>query len=126
MDSTALAKNISLTDPSARWTAAPGGPAFYAYSTNYLIDLHTGIIVDVEATPAHRTKEVNSATRDFDNPAINENNPGPNLRRFDPLPDPYRDGVAGFSELGCAVCPPEELPEELPEVPPEALLPLAP
>jgi transposase len=26
--------NISLTDPAARWTAAPGGPAFYAYSTN--------------------------------------------------------------------------------------------
>ena len=32
--------NISLTDPAARWTAAPGGPAFYAYSTNYLIDVH--------------------------------------------------------------------------------------
>ena len=32
-------KAISLTDPSATWTAAPGGPAFYAYSTNYLIDL---------------------------------------------------------------------------------------
>ena len=32
----------------------PGGPAFYAYSTNYLIDLDAGIIVDVEATPAHR------------------------------------------------------------------------
>ena len=47
-------KNISLTDPAAQWTAAPGGPAFYAYSTNYLIDLQAGIIVDVEATPAHR------------------------------------------------------------------------
>jgi transposase len=53
-------KNISLTDPEARWTAAPGGPAFYAYSTNYLIDLDAGIIVDVEATPAHRTDEVQS------------------------------------------------------------------
>jgi transposase len=53
-------KNISLTDPAARWTAAPGGPAFYAYSTNYLIDLDAGIIVDVEATPAHRTDEVGS------------------------------------------------------------------
>ena len=53
-------KNISLTDPAARWTAAPGGPAFYAYSTNYLIDLDAGIIVDVEATPAHRTQEVES------------------------------------------------------------------
>lgn len=56
----ALPKNISLTDPAARWTAAPGGPAFYAYSTNYLIDLAAGIIVDVEATPAHRTNEVDS------------------------------------------------------------------
>jgi transposase len=54
-------KNVSLTDPAARWTAAPGGPAFYAYSTNYLIDLDAGIIVDVEATPAHRTLEVESA-----------------------------------------------------------------
>src|SRR5579863_143206 len=55
-------KNISLTDPAARWTAAPGGPAFYAYSTNYLVDIHAGIVVDVEATPAHRTEEVD-ATR---------------------------------------------------------------
>lgn len=53
-------KRISLTDPAARYTAAPGGPAFYAYSTNYLIDLQAGIIVDVEATPAHRTQEVES------------------------------------------------------------------
>ena len=55
-------KNVSLTDPAAQWTAAPGGPAFYAYSTNYLIDTKAGVIVDVEATPAHRTDEVN-ATR---------------------------------------------------------------
>jgi transposase len=53
-------KNVSLTDPAASWTAAPGGPAFYAYSTNYLIDLEAGIIVDVEATPAHRSMEVES------------------------------------------------------------------
>lgn len=51
-------KNISLTDPAAQWTAAPGGPAFYAYSTNYLIDVDAGIILDVEATPAHRLDEV--------------------------------------------------------------------
>ena len=38
------------------------GPAFYAYSTNYLIDVQAGIIVDVEATPTLRTAEVN-ATR---------------------------------------------------------------
>ena len=59
-EATAPPKSISLTDPAARWTAAPGGPAFFAYSTNYLIDLHAGIILDVEATPAHRTAEVES------------------------------------------------------------------
>jgi len=53
-------KSISLTDPASRWTAAPGGPAFFAYSTNYLIDLHAGIIMDVEATPANRAEEVAS------------------------------------------------------------------
>jgi hypothetical protein len=53
-------RRISPTDPAARWTAAPGGPAFYAYSTNYLVDTEAGIIVDVEATPAHRSQEVES------------------------------------------------------------------
>ena len=56
----APSKKISHSDPQARWTAAPGGPAFYSYSTNYLIDTDAGIIVDVEATPAHRTLEVES------------------------------------------------------------------
>lgn len=56
-----MPKSVSLTDPAARYTAAPGGPAFYGYSANYLFDLEAGIIVDVEATPAHRTDEVNSA-----------------------------------------------------------------
>jgi transposase len=57
-----MRKNISITDPAAEWTCAPGGPAFFAYSTNYLVDVRAGVIVDVEATRAHRTKEVN-ATR---------------------------------------------------------------
>jgi transposase len=57
-----IPKNISLTDPGARWTAAPGCPAFFAYSTNYLVDIHAGVIVDVEATAAHRTEE-NDATQ---------------------------------------------------------------
>lgn len=59
-DANSASRNISSTDPAARWTAAPGGPAFYAYSTNHLIDLSAGIIMDVEATPAHRTPEVDS------------------------------------------------------------------
>jgi len=54
--------SISPTDPAARWTAV-GGPAFYAYSTNYLIDVRAGIIVDVEATPAWRTAEIASTQR---------------------------------------------------------------
>ena len=54
-------KRISLTDPAASWTAAKGGLPFFAYSTNYLIDLQAGIIVDVEATPAHRSHEVESS-----------------------------------------------------------------
>ena len=51
-------KKVSQTDPMARWTAVLGGPAYYAYSTNYLVDTDNGIIVDVEATPALRTPEV--------------------------------------------------------------------
>jgi transposase len=53
----ATPKYLSMTDPAARWTAAPGCPAFYAYSTNYLVDVESGVIVDVEATAAHRTEE---------------------------------------------------------------------
>jgi transposase len=53
-------KNVSMTDPAAEWTCAPGGPAFFAYSTNYLIDVHCGVIVDVEATASYRTDEVES------------------------------------------------------------------
>ena len=58
---TSTPKNISLTDPAARWSAACG-PAFYAYSANYLVDIAAGIVVDVEATPAYKTDEI-KATR---------------------------------------------------------------
>lgn len=51
-------KRINLTDPASRWTAATRGSAFYAYSTNYLIDLDHAVIVDVEATTAIRQAEV--------------------------------------------------------------------
>jgi transposase len=59
----AAPKTISLSDPQSRYTAAPAGPAFFAYSTNYLIDLEAGIIMDVEATPSHRTQEVASTKK---------------------------------------------------------------
>jgi transposase len=54
------AKSISLTDPGSRWTAAMGGRAFFAWSTNYLIDVEAAVIVDVEPSTANRTAEVNS------------------------------------------------------------------
>ena len=54
-------KAVSLTDPSSTWTAA-GGPAFFAYSTNYLVDLDAGIIVDVEASSVNKAAEA-KATR---------------------------------------------------------------
>ncbi len=53
-------RKLSPTDPAASYTAAPGGPAFYAYSTNYLADTRHGIIMDVESTTANRRDEVES------------------------------------------------------------------
>lgn len=56
-------KFLSPADPAARWTGAHGGQAFFAYSTNYLIDVENAIIVDVEATTAIRQAEVLAAKR---------------------------------------------------------------
>lgn len=56
-------KFLSPADPVARWTGAHGGQAFFAYSTNYLIDVDNAIIVDVEATTAIRQAEVLAAKR---------------------------------------------------------------
>ena len=56
-------KFLSPADPAARWTGAHGGQAFFAYSTNYLIDVDNAIIVDVEATTAIRQAEVLAAKR---------------------------------------------------------------
>ena len=55
-----MPRRVSLSDPQSRWTAATGDRAFFAYSTNYLIDVAHGVILDVEATPANRTDEVES------------------------------------------------------------------
>ena len=53
-------RKISISDPQSRWTGAEGGVPYYAYSTNYLIDTAHGVILDVEATQAYRTAEVES------------------------------------------------------------------
>src|ERR1700681_4201619 len=57
---------IAPSDPATRWTAAHRGPAFFAYSTNYLIDIDNAIIVDVEATTAIRQAEILAAKRMVD------------------------------------------------------------
>jgi IS5 family transposase len=57
------AKFISPVDPAARWTASWGGPAIYAYCTNYLVDVQHAVIVDVEASTAVRQAEVTAAKR---------------------------------------------------------------
>ena len=57
---TAKPKFTAHADPASQWTAARKGPAFFAYSNNYLIDTDHGVIVDVEATRSIRQAEVGS------------------------------------------------------------------
>jgi hypothetical protein len=54
-------KFVSPSDPAAQWTGAMRGPAFFAYADNYLIDVKSGIIMDVEASRAIRQAEVGAA-----------------------------------------------------------------
>ena len=56
-------KFVSVADPASRWTGANGGLAFFAYSTNYLIDLKHAVIMDVEATTSIRQAEVTAQRR---------------------------------------------------------------
>jgi transposase len=56
----ASGRRISPTDPAASYTAAHRARGIYAYSSNYLVDTDHGIIVDVEATTANRSWEVES------------------------------------------------------------------
>ena len=70
-------KYISPVDPAARWTGADGGAAFFAYSTNYMVDLDNAVIVDVEPSVPIRTAEAFAARRMIDRIAD----------RFDMTPD---------------------------------------
>ena len=56
-------RQLAPTDPAARWTAASRERAFFAYSTNYMIDVEHAVIVDVEATTAVRQAEVTAQRR---------------------------------------------------------------
>ncbi|XHY15754.1 IS1182 family transposase ISRssp12 (plasmid) [Pseudoseohaeicola sp. NH-UV-7] len=50
----------------AHWTAARKGPAFFAYSDNYLIDTDHGIIMDVDASRSIRQAEVGAMRKMID------------------------------------------------------------
>jgi hypothetical protein len=59
-------KFLSPSDPAARWTGAHRGPAFYAYSINYLVDVEHAVIVDVEGSGPIRQAEIEAAKRMVD------------------------------------------------------------
>jgi hypothetical protein len=62
-------KFVSPSDPAAQWTGAMRGPAFFAYADNYLVDVRSAIIVDVEASRAVRQAEVGAARAMLDRTA---------------------------------------------------------
>ncbi len=55
-----IPKFISHSDPASQWNGARGGPAYFAYSTNYLIDTDNAVILDVEPTRSIRQAEVDA------------------------------------------------------------------
>ncbi len=59
-------KFTAHADPASQWTAARKGPAFFAYSDNYLIDTDHGIIVDVGASRSIRQAEVGAMRKMID------------------------------------------------------------
>ena len=54
-------KFTSHSDPASQWTAARKGPAYFAYSANYMVDTDHAVILDVEATRSVRQAEVGAA-----------------------------------------------------------------
>lgn len=56
-------KFTSHADPSSQWTAAHHGPAYFAYSNNYLIDIDNAIIMDVEASRSVRQGETHATCK---------------------------------------------------------------
>jgi hypothetical protein len=59
-------RRISPADPAARWTGPDGGKAYFAYSTNYVVDLENAVIMDVEPTVPIRPAETLEARRMID------------------------------------------------------------
>src|SRR3546814_9443461 len=58
---TTLCPSHKLLRSTSASTASWGGPAVYAYCTNYLIDVEHAVIVDVERSTAVRQAEVTAA-----------------------------------------------------------------
>ena len=83
-------KFTAHADPASQWTAARKGPAFFAYSDNYLIDTDHGIIMDVEATRSVRQAEVGATLTMLDRTA----------ERFSLRPDWLIADTAYVSEEG--------------------------
>jgi hypothetical protein len=53
-------KATSPSDPCAAWTTRGRHRVMFGYSLNYLIDMETAVILDVEATPTRISKEVDA------------------------------------------------------------------
>jgi hypothetical protein len=53
--------SIAYPIPAAQCTGAMRGPAFFACANNYLIDVNSGIIMDVEMSRAIRQAELSAA-----------------------------------------------------------------
>jgi len=64
--SDATPKSTAPADPASQWTAARKGPAFFAYSDNYLIDTAHRVIVDVDASRSIRQAEVGTMPKMLD------------------------------------------------------------
>lgn len=59
-------KFTAHADPASQWIAARKGPAFFANSTNYLIDTDHSVIVDVDACRTNKTAEVGAMRKMLD------------------------------------------------------------
>ena len=63
-------KFVSPADPASQWTGAQRGPAFFAYATNYMIDVENAVILDVEPSRAIRQAEVGTRRFNIQNNGI--------------------------------------------------------
>jgi transposase len=77
-------KAMSPSDPTAAWTSRGRNKVMFGYSLNYLIDMESAVIIDVEATPTRVSKEVEATETMIERTE----------RRFDLKPDHLAGDVA--------------------------------